>query len=212
MKAWQLHRYTVYNGIYGIYQEPACLGFKQWISEINISKVNDAYFRFVCDMGKPGPDKGNGGQDKFCQPPWKDSNSCAACVWSEILSAHMKGKYLIVPPGYDGQIPDGYFVFHSPTYTNFVVNRGRSVQLPLVTRVMSCPKWLIQDRAVLMSQAFWRMESHIFRLHCGGMAWRSILSNANQIHLRWNLLMCLGRPCFLADHSWVSKLCHFSTN
>lgn len=56
--------------------------------------VNDAYFRFVCDMGKPGPDKGAG------------------------------GKYLIIPPGYDGQVPDGYFVFHSPTFTNFVVNRG----------------------------------------------------------------------------------------
>ena len=24
--------------------------------------VNDAYFRFVCDMGKPGPDKGAGGK------------------------------------------------------------------------------------------------------------------------------------------------------
>lgn len=56
--------------------------------------VNDAYFRFVCDMGKPGPDKGDG------------------------------GKYLILPPGYDGQIPDGYFVFHSSTYTTFVILRG----------------------------------------------------------------------------------------
>jgi len=41
----------------------------------------------------------------------------------------MKGKYLILPPGYDGQIPDGYFVFHSSTYTTFVILRGRSVQL-----------------------------------------------------------------------------------
>ena len=39
--------------------------------------VNDAWFRFVTDMGKPGPDRGQG------------------------------GKYLIVPPGYDGRVPDG---------------------------------------------------------------------------------------------------------
>ena len=56
--------------------------------------VNDAYFRFVTDMGGPGPDKGAG------------------------------GKYLIIPPGYDGKVPEGYFVCHSPTYTNFMVNRG----------------------------------------------------------------------------------------
>ena len=40
--------------------------------------VNDAFFRFVVDMGGPGPDRGKG------------------------------GKYLILPPGYDGPIPDGY--------------------------------------------------------------------------------------------------------
>ncbi len=57
--------------------------------------VNDAYFRFVVDMGGPGPDKGKG------------------------------GKYLIVPPGYKGALPkDGYFVARSPSYVNFIVLRG----------------------------------------------------------------------------------------
>ena len=42
--------------------------------------VNDAWFRFITDMGKPGPDRGQG------------------------------GKYLIVPAGYDGDDPRGYFV------------------------------------------------------------------------------------------------------
>ena len=37
--------------------------------------VNDAFFRFVIDMGAPGPDRGKG------------------------------GKYLIVPPGYKGEVP-----------------------------------------------------------------------------------------------------------
>jgi hypothetical protein len=62
--------------------------------------VDDAFFRFVIDMGGPGPDRGQG------------------------------GKYLIVPPGYKGEVPkdkkDGgeYFVAHSPSYVNFVPLRG----------------------------------------------------------------------------------------
>jgi hypothetical protein len=56
--------------------------------------VNDAFFRFVVDMGAPGPDKGNG------------------------------GKYLILPPGYDGEAPDGYFVAQSPSYINVFILRG----------------------------------------------------------------------------------------
>lgn len=56
--------------------------------------VNDAWFRFVTDMGAPGPDRGAG------------------------------GDYLLVPPGYDGEIPDGYHVAHSPSYTNLLALRG----------------------------------------------------------------------------------------
>jgi len=56
--------------------------------------VNDAYFRFVVDMGMPGPDQGKG------------------------------GKYLILPPGYDGDEPEGYFIARSPSYMNLFVLRG----------------------------------------------------------------------------------------
>jgi hypothetical protein len=56
--------------------------------------VNDAYFRFVVDMGAPGPDKGKG------------------------------GKYLILPPGYESEEPEGYFVAKSPSYINVFVLRG----------------------------------------------------------------------------------------
>jgi hypothetical protein len=57
--------------------------------------VNDAFFRFVVDMGIPGPDKGAG------------------------------GKYLIVPEGYKGELPaDGYFTARSASYTNVIVLRG----------------------------------------------------------------------------------------
>lgn len=56
--------------------------------------VNDAWFRFVTDMGKPGPDRGAG------------------------------GKYLILPPGYDGPVPDGYFVATSTSRINWLILRG----------------------------------------------------------------------------------------
>lgn len=56
--------------------------------------VNDAWFRFVTDMGAPGPDRGAG------------------------------GSYLIVPKGYEGEVPDGYFVAESPTHVNWLVLRG----------------------------------------------------------------------------------------
>ena len=56
--------------------------------------VDDAFFRFVIDMGAPGPDKGKG------------------------------GKYLILPPGYTGAVPDGYFVARSSSYVNLLVLRG----------------------------------------------------------------------------------------
>src|SRR5512134_3663697 len=57
--------------------------------------VNDAFFRFVVDMGIPGPDQGKG------------------------------GKYLIVPNEYQGELPKkGYFVARSPSYVNLVILRG----------------------------------------------------------------------------------------
>ena len=72
--------------------------------------VNDAYFRFVCDMGAPGPDRGKG------------------------------GKYLILPPDYEGdlegpigckeQVVNGekYFVVKSTSYVNLIALRGFLVE------------------------------------------------------------------------------------
>lgn len=60
-----------------------------------LGTINDMWFSWVIDIGRPGPDRGLG------------------------------GKYLIVPPGYDGVLPDGgYFVAHSKT--NHVIYAGRT--------------------------------------------------------------------------------------
>ncbi len=56
--------------------------------------VDDAFFRFVIDMGPPGPDKGKG------------------------------GKYLILPPDYEGKVPKGYFTAKSTSWANWVILRG----------------------------------------------------------------------------------------
>ena len=56
--------------------------------------VDDAWFRFVENLGAIGPDKGAG------------------------------GKYLMLPPDHRGSVPDGYFVIKSNTYSNLLFLRG----------------------------------------------------------------------------------------
>ena len=51
-----------------------------------LGAFNDAYFRFIVDVGVAGADKGKG------------------------------GRYLVLPPGYEGEVPDGYVVVKSPSY------------------------------------------------------------------------------------------------
>jgi hypothetical protein len=55
---------------------------------------NDMYFRYLADIGAAGPDKGKG------------------------------GKYLVLPPGYEGDIPKGYYVVQSSSYGVWNFMRG----------------------------------------------------------------------------------------
>jgi hypothetical protein len=55
--------------------------------------INDAFFRYVTDVGFAGPDQGKG------------------------------GKYLFVGPGYEGEIPEDFFVIKSATYRNWALLR-----------------------------------------------------------------------------------------
>lgn len=59
-----------------------------------LGMVDDFWQRPVVDVGRTGPDKGKG------------------------------GKYLFLPPGYKGKVPEGYFVVSSPTFGNFFFFRG----------------------------------------------------------------------------------------
>jgi len=77
-----------------------CLDLKQTgpavieVPPMVLGIINDGFMRFVADLGNAGPDQGQG------------------------------GKYLLLPPGYEGELPDGYFVFRSSTFRNWVMVRG----------------------------------------------------------------------------------------
>src|SRR6516164_3813128 len=58
-----------------------------------IGMFTDFFQRTITDVGLIGPDRARG------------------------------GLYLLLPPGYDGQIPQGYFAFKSPTYNVFLFFR-----------------------------------------------------------------------------------------
>jgi len=58
-----------------------------------LGAFDDSWFRYIADIGPFGEDKGKG------------------------------GKYLILPPEYNGEIPEGYFIVKSPTYYVFVFMR-----------------------------------------------------------------------------------------
>ncbi len=56
--------------------------------------IDSFWFHNVTDVGNVGPDQGQG------------------------------GKYLLLPPDYEGEVPDGYHVLHSRTYGNWMFFRG----------------------------------------------------------------------------------------
>lgn len=56
--------------------------------------LDDMWMRYVGDIGNAGPDKGNG------------------------------GKFIILPPGFEGRVPEGYHAFHSKTYGVWFLLRG----------------------------------------------------------------------------------------
>ena len=56
--------------------------------------IDNHWFHYVADFGNVGPDKGKG------------------------------GKFLVLPPGYKSEVPEGYHVTRTTTYGNWVIWRG----------------------------------------------------------------------------------------
>ncbi|MEN8760750.1 MAG: DUF1254 domain-containing protein [Desulfobacterales bacterium] len=61
--------------------------------------LDDHNFLFVADIGPTGKDRGQG------------------------------GKYLLLPPDFEDDVPDGYFVVRSPTYANFSFIRANAAKV-----------------------------------------------------------------------------------
>ena len=97
--------------------------------------LNDAWQRFVGNMGVTGPDKGKG------------------------------GKYLVVPPGYTGDIPEGYFLLRPPTNRNFMFLRGsiKNGLAPAVDNITSNLKvYPLKDAANPAATEFVNMSNRAF--------------------------------------------------
>jgi hypothetical protein len=60
------------------------------IPPMSLGAIDDFWYRWVADVGITGADKGKG------------------------------GRYLILPPGYQGEVPEGYFVVRPSTYGSWV--------------------------------------------------------------------------------------------
>jgi hypothetical protein len=85
-----------------------------------LGMLNDHWSRYLADLGFLGPDKGAG------------------------------GKYLLLPPGYQGPVPEGYFVIASPTYENLCFFRLFEVNGEFQPAVESVKK---HARIYLLSQS-----------------------------------------------------------
>jgi len=59
-----------------------------------LGAFQDAWFRYIGDIGPFGPDEGKG------------------------------GKFLVLPPGHEGEVPKGYFLIKSPSYKVMAFSRG----------------------------------------------------------------------------------------
>jgi hypothetical protein len=68
------------------------------VPPMTLGMIDDFWFKYVTDIGIVGPDKGQG------------------------------GKYLLLPPDYTGEVPDGYLVVRVPTYESILVWRNMPVK------------------------------------------------------------------------------------
>lgn len=68
------------------------------VPPMTLGMIDDFWFKYVTDIGIVGPDKGQG------------------------------GKYLLLPPGYEGEVPAGYMVVRVPTFESILVWRNMPVK------------------------------------------------------------------------------------
>jgi hypothetical protein len=75
-----------------------------------LGMIDDFCFKYVTDMGIVGPDKGEG------------------------------GKYLLLPPGYNADVPEGYFIVRVPTYESILIWRNMPVKGDIKPAIVNLKK------------------------------------------------------------------------
>ena len=84
-----------------------------------LGMINNAWQQPLTDLGPPGPDRGQG------------------------------GKYLILPPEYDGPIPDGYFAIQSDSYQVYWLLRSFDTG-PAVSRSYGVYAFTVGPSAIIL--------------------------------------------------------------
>jgi hypothetical protein len=90
------------------------------VPPMTLGMIDDFWFKYVTDIGVVGPDKGKG------------------------------GKYLLLPPGYTGEVPAGYLVVRVPTFESILVWRNMPVNGDIKPSIESLKKF---TRIYPLSQA-----------------------------------------------------------
>ena len=90
------------------------------VPPMTLGMIDDFWFQYVTDIGVVGPDKGKG------------------------------GKYLLLPPGYKGEVPAGYLVVRVPTFESILVWRNMPVNGDIKPSIESLKKF---TRIYPLSQA-----------------------------------------------------------
>ncbi len=123
--------------------------------------ADDALFKFLVDFGAVGPDKGKG------------------------------GKYLFLPPGYDGKVPEGYFAVRSPSYRIWSNTSSKKTtrRTRLLTRSGDGPKGDPRRQGSIASSLDGNAERRLFM-------WRTPRNHRSRAHGGDN-----GAP----GHSWRSR-------
>ena len=81
------------------------------VPPMTLGMIDDFWFQYVTDIGVVGPDKGKG------------------------------GKYLLLPPGYKGEVPEGYMVVRVPTFESILVWRNMPVKGDIKPSIDSLKKY-----------------------------------------------------------------------
>jgi hypothetical protein len=90
------------------------------VPPMTLGMIDDFWFRYVTDIGIVGPDKGKG------------------------------GKYLLLPPGFKGEVPKGYMVVNVPTFESILVWRNFPINgeiTPAIEKLKNVTKIYPLDQA-----------------------------------------------------------------